>query len=105
MSSPEYDKTAIAFSAAGYAPEFDVVNRQIVQINDTNSGSYSAGQVNFDLTSLASSNAFMDLAGAVISIPIRLTMTPTGGLFTASVINQYAASLKNCCSVASLHIR
>lgn len=95
MASPDYDKTVLAASVADNSSEFDMVNRQVVAINDSNGQSYNNGQITFDLTSLASSNAFMDLAGAVVTIPVKLVLTPTGGNFTASAANQYAASLKN----------
>lgn len=95
MTSVDADQALLAHSNEVNAPEFDIIDRQISTIYDSNSANYSSGQVKWDLTSLASSSAFMALSEAVMYIPINLTLTAATQAFNAGVENAFALCLKS----------
>ena len=49
-----------SFSAGDDKKEFDIINRRLFQLNDSNNQNYSSGEVNFDLASIANSGSFID---------------------------------------------
>jgi hypothetical protein len=79
------------------ATEFNVNSRQYVWVNDSNAGSYSSSQVQFDLTSIANSNRFVDWKSSYLAIPLTFAVQNTAGsaVFNGLHDAQFALSLKN----------
>lgn len=101
MSSPAYDSSLYSHSMLDgdqFEPEF--VDRQTVEVGDSNGQSYGSGNVVFDLQSLSTGSSFLDVRGAQIVIPIQIATQATTGAFTASRENAFCACLKT--SVYSL---
>lgn len=73
-----------------------------LSIGDSNGGSYSQGQITYDLTALSTSDAFVNLRDARLMIPVELKVTNSDGTkaFANSAENAYSASMRN--SVYSL---
>jgi hypothetical protein len=46
------------------------VSKQVIYVNDSNNGSYSGGQITFDLSSLANSGRYIDWSEATLQVPI-----------------------------------
>jgi len=65
-----------------------------VNDNSSTNGSYN-GQVNFDLSVLASQGHFVDLSQAYVQFPIRLRMTGTSAVSTGLTSDKTALVLKN----------
>ena len=74
--------------------EFEFISRQSVWIPDSNNGSYSSGQITFDLANFANSNRYIDWKSTVLTIPLCIAVTGTQ-TFTDSTENAFMASLKN----------
>jgi len=95
MSSPAYDSSLFSHSmieSEEFSPEF--VDRQTVEVGDSNGQSYGSGSVVFDLQSLSTGSSFLDVRGAQIMIPVQITTTATAGSFTAARENAFCACLK-----------
>jgi len=74
---------------------FDFQNRQFTYIPDQNSSSYSNGQINFDLASIANSGKYIDWSQSLLVIPLVLNLNAAAGLFGGGLDSAFAASLKN----------
>jgi hypothetical protein len=77
--------------------EFNVNTRQFVWVNDSNSGSYSSGQISFDLTSIANSNRYVDWKSSYIAIPHIMSIQDQAGgaILQGTKEAQFALSFKN----------
>lgn len=101
MSNPTLERMLMEDSIQDSEP-FDTpfVDRQLISVGDSNGGSYSQGQITFDLNSLSTSEAFMSLKTANILVPFEMKIVADGGNFltstTAPIENAYAMTLKNC---------
>jgi hypothetical protein len=71
MSTPEYDEYLLETSSAG-AQETPMAfkSRSKITINDSNQGSYSSGQITWDLSQLANSTNMPDLKSGYLRIPV-----------------------------------
>jgi len=78
MSNPSFDAMLLADSIQDSQP-FDspFTDRQMISVGDVNNGSYTQGQITFDLQSLSTSEAFMDLRGATLMIPFEMKIAQT----------------------------
>ena len=74
-------------------------NYTFITDSTSNSGSFSSGQVQFDLSTLASQSSWVNLNEAVIEMPIKitaqLTTAGTGAETSASIAGINAAVIKN----------
>lgn len=101
MSNTAYDESLYSHSmmdGEGFQPNF--VDRQTIEIPDSNGTSYGSGNVVFDMQSLATGSSFVDFRGGQVVMPLQLTTTANAGGFTAARENMFAHCLKN--SVYSL---
>lgn len=90
------DEYLIASSIDGSPDvEFQFSDRQDSWVIDSNGGSYNSGQIQFDLSTFANSNKYMDLRSATLIIPIVLNITSTQALGSITNENAFALSLKN----------
>ena len=97
MPSNVYEDTMVEASMTQGQPlEFQFKNKQVIEIPDSQNNNYSSGQVVYDLRQLATNKGFMDLQGADIQLPIKITLTAAGAHLTAETLNSYAVSIKNC---------
>ena len=99
MSNPSFDAMLLADSIQdSQAFDSPFTDRQLISVGDVNNGSYTQGQITFDLQSLSTSEAFTDLRGASLMIPfeMRITQTAATKAFVADVENAYSLTLKNC---------
>ena len=65
-------------------------------MNDTNTGSYPNGSIQWDLSTLSNANKFVDFNNSFITIPLVMTLQAPAGLpMTGNVENGLALSLKN----------
>jgi hypothetical protein len=87
------DGDEIAFGHAMQDTETTVLfkdkNYNFITDSSSNSGNFSSGQIQFDLSTLASQSSWTSLAEAVIEIPIKTTITigtaPASGTLLPSV--------------------
>ena len=88
------DKTVFMKSFEESSTDFEFENKQwIYQVDNSNGGSYSTGQVNFDL-----GNTFTDWTNfreGVITIPLVMSLSGGASSITTNVANAFAMSLKN----------
>lgn len=101
MSNPAYDESLFSHSTMDgedFQPTF--VDRQTIELGDSNGTSFGSGNIVFDLQSLSAGSSFIDIRGAQIVLPLTLTTTATAGAFTPARENMFAHCLKN--SVYSL---
>ena len=75
--------------------EFIYEREQFVAVNDTNFGSYSSGQITFDLQAFCNSNKYFNPKRSQLLIPLCITVEPTGDPFPVNPGNNFALSLKN----------
>ena len=75
-------------------PEFIYKHEHFVTVNDNNNGSYSSGQIVFDLNTFSNANRFFNAQRSYISIPLVLTVNSAAG-FEDDSQNAFVASLKN----------
>lgn len=96
-SSADYENTMLDHSQTVGGPmTFAVQNKSVVELVDTMNGSYSAGQINYNLTQLATNKGFIDWNAAHIVLPATLTVKASGPHFTPEDWNVFSVSLKNC---------
>lgn len=99
MASPVYDSLRLHQSSSQKSdtPDFVATDKQTVDIYDAQGGSYSSGQVSFDLNPITSSSSFLDWQSSYLTIPIEVTLeldTSTTAVWTAEMENQFAVSFK-----------
>lgn len=70
------------------------VSKQIIYVNDSNNGSYSGGQITFDLSSLANSGRYIDWSEATLQVPVVFGYKFTDDL-TGSAQGPFGISWKN----------
>ena len=98
MSNPTYDAAIFADSMSEQPPFDPVIDaRTILDVRDSNNGSYSSNDVIFDCKDAgAGSDLFVNYGEGTMLFPITLTMTATGGKFIKASGNRYAMAIKNC---------
>ena len=74
---------------------FDIVARRSLQVNDSNLGNYSGGEVLFDLSTIANSGAYVDWKQSKLQIPVVVQVTRSGATAGANDYDTLCASLKN----------
>ena len=90
------DEYSYATSVSPQETEFLFSEKQMVYIPDSNGNSYPNSQILFDLASISNSGKFVDWKNAVLTVPLVLNLSATGGSFsTANNENAFAASLKS----------
>ena len=78
---------------------FSDKNYTFITDSTSNSGSFSSGQITFDLSTLASQSQFVNLSEATIEFPVKMTATVTtagtGGETTKSIAQVSTSIIKN----------
>lgn len=93
------DQYEVISSLANQENDFTFKRKYNMRIPDTNSGSYPSSQINFNLSSLTTNNAFLSCKQSSLEIPYVVRVTSTVALGTAAQ-NTYMVALKK--SVADL---
>jgi hypothetical protein len=76
--------------------QFDIVNKKVLQVNDSNLGNYSSQEVIFDLSTIANSGAFLDWKTSYLQLPVVLQVTRgTDNDAADSAYDGFCASIKN----------
>jgi hypothetical protein len=83
-----------SFSAGDDKKEFDIINRRLFQLNDSNNLNYTSGEVTFDLASIANSGSYIDWKSSYLQIPTVLTVQDDVPLTGASEVNLLNACMK-----------
>jgi hypothetical protein len=83
-----------SFSAGDDKKEFDIINRRLFQLNDSNNQNYSSGEVTFDLASIANSGSYIDWKSSYVQIPTVLSVKDNVNLTGASEVNLLNACMK-----------
>lgn len=96
MASPDYDVfvTSKSQEFSNDTP-FIFKDKQYVQINDTNQGVYSSGQVQFDLTQIASSSLYFDAKASYLEIPFLIQVETDGTINTYDDEKEVPVIMKN----------
>lgn len=95
MASPDYDVFVTQKSKQTDTTPFIFKDKQYVQINDTNQGVYSSGQVQFDLTQIASSSLYFDAKASYLEIPFLIQVETDGTLATYDASKEIPVIMKN----------
>lgn len=74
---------------------FPVTKKDYIQINDSNNGSYSSGQVQFDSSGLANSGAYVNMAESLLILPVVLQADLATTVTTATAEQAFFANLRN----------
>lgn len=74
---------------------FDITQKRVLQVNDSNNGNYSTGEVIFDLASISNSGMYLNWKGTEVHIPIALQVRRSDAMPEATVYDSLCASLKN----------
>lgn len=94
------DGDEIAFGHAMQDTETTVLfkdkNYNFITDSSSNSGNFSSGQIQFDLSTLASQSSWTSLAEAVIEIPIKTTITLTSGAVAGALIPTVNSVVQKC---------
>lgn len=69
-------------------------DKEVLYIQDQNNGTYS-GQIQFDTSSLANSNKWLNYQEAYFEIPFLVTFKSSTDVTTASYVNSFVAGLKS----------
>ena len=72
---------------------FSDKNFTYITDSTSNSGAFQSGQIQFDLSTLASQSQWINLSEAVIEFPVKITSTLTSAVATTAAIN--TAIIKN----------
>jgi hypothetical protein len=83
-----------SFSAGDDKKEFDIINRRLFQLNDSNNLNYSSGEVTFDLASIANSGSYIDWKSSYVQIPTVLSVIDGANLSAVSEVNLLNACMK-----------
>lgn len=70
-------------------------SKEVLYIQDQNSGGSYAGQIQFDCSSLANNQRWLNYQEAYLEIPFQIDFKASFDITAAGVINSYAAGLKN----------
>ena len=95
------DSTTLNQSFANHSTDFEFEQKTWQYLPDSQNGSYSTGNVSFDLSPLAGSDQYANFSEAVLTIPLVMSMagnvsgTPTNAKLTANRNNAFAMNLKN----------
>jgi hypothetical protein len=85
-----------SFDLGDNEAQFDIVNKKVLQVNDSNLGNYSSQEVIFDLSTIANSGAFLDWKTSYLQLPVVLQVTRGANSGTAnSLYDGFCASLNN----------
>lgn len=95
MASPDYDVFVTSQSQETNETPFIFKDKQYVEINDTNQGVYSSGQVQFDLTQIASSSLYFDAKASYLEIPFLIQVETDGTLATYNAEREIPVIMKN----------
>jgi hypothetical protein len=94
MSTPEYDEYLLETSSTGaQETPMPFKARSKITINDSNQGSYSSGQITWDLSQLANSTNMPDLKSGYLRIPflMKLSALTAAGQPSANAFDVAAA--------------
>ena len=83
-----------SFSAGDDKKEFDIINRRLFQLNDSNNLNYSSGEVTFDLASIANSGSYIDWKSSYVQFPTVLSVVDNANLSAVSEVNLLNACMK-----------
>jgi len=78
--------------------QFQFNQRQQIYVADNNNGSYSSGQIQFDLQNLANSDRYIDWKSSTLVIPLVISVLANGAVLGpagGSLENNFMCSLKN----------
>ena len=78
------DEYSYATSVSPQETEFLFSEKQMVYIPDSNGNSYPNSQILFDLASISNSGKFVDWKNAVLTVPLVLNLSATGGSFSTA---------------------
>lgn len=80
MASTQYDDFLVDTNENGSTtnPHY-FKNKRVLKINDSNNGSYTSGQIQFDLQQLQNSSSCPDFKSSYIQIPIDVKITSIAG--------------------------
>lgn len=93
-----YDNEVFDRSVEGSEPfQIPIKNIQRYEIQDSNLGNYSSGQVKFNLNQLATSSSYIDWKKSHMVLPITLNVNSpaTGGIKADAQLTHFYATLKN----------
>lgn len=89
MANPDYDTYVLEKSLVQEDTPFIFKNKKFVTITDSNNLSYNGGQVQFDLTQIASSSDFLDLKNSYLVLPLELKASAGAGYFAAAAVDSF----------------
>jgi hypothetical protein len=95
MQSNEGDEYVTEMSVSDNSSNELFNSRKSVMITDSSNGSFQGGQIQFDLSTLASQSSWASLNEAVIEFPIKITATVTTAGTAAAQGGLYSSVLKN----------
>lgn len=95
MQSNEGDEYVVEMSVADSSSNELFNSKKSVMITDSSNGQFQGGQIQFDLSTLASQSSWASLNDAVIEFPISITATQTAAGTAAANGGVYSAILKN----------
>lgn len=74
---------------------FDIINRRSLTVYDSNLGSYSTGEILWDLSTIANSGSYIDWKNTFMQIPVALQVTHNFAKPDPNYYDALSVSLKN----------